>query len=454
MPPIVRFAPSPTGRLHVGNIRTAILNWLFARKHGGTFILRLDDTDVARSTEAFADGIREDLTWLGLRWDRHERQSDRTGRYEAIADALKASGRLYPCYETEEELDRRRKVQLSRGLPPLYDRAALKLTAEDRTRLEADGRRPHWRFRLDNTVAGRDLVPQPTLVDWVDVVRGDQAVDVGSLSDPVLIRADGSFLYTFTSVVDDADFAVTHVIRGEDHVTNTGIQIQLFRAIGAEPPQFAHHSLLVGADGQALSKRDRGLSIEAMRDEGLEAMAVCAYAALVGTSEAIEPHLDLAGLTDRLDLSRLSRAPGRFDPAELRTLNARTLHMTPYALAADRLAALGIKGGEAFWLAVRGNLERLTDAAGWWQVVAGDIPPVIEDAAFCGVAAELLPPEPWSDATWQAWTGAVKERTGAKGRALFHPLRLALTGRGEGPELKALLPLIGRARAVKRLTGA
>ena len=287
----VRFAPSPTGRLHVGNVRTAILNWLFARRHGGTFWLRLDDTDVTRSTEAFAEGIRRDLAWLGLAWDREERQSARVARYEAAAELLKDRGRLYPCYETEDELDRKRKRQLARGLPPIYDRTALKLDDAGRERLEADGRRPHWRFRLDNSEEG--LEPLPTIVSWNDLIRGDQTVDVGSLSDPVVIRADGTFLYTFTSVVDDADFKISHVIRGEDHVTNTGVQIELFEALGYEPPAFAHHSLLVGADGHALSKRLGALSIESLREAGLEPMAVASYTALIGTSDAIEPHADL-----------------------------------------------------------------------------------------------------------------------------------------------------------------
>jgi len=452
-PVLVRFAPSPTGRLHVGNIRTAILNWLHAKKHGGRFMLRLDDTDRTRSTEEFAEGIREDLAWLGLTWDLFARQSDRSARYEEVATELKAAGRLYPCYESEEELDRRRKVQLSRGLPPIYDRSALRLKPDERLRLEAEGRRPHWRFRLANTAPGRDLDPQPTLVSWVDLVRGDQSVDVGSLSDPVLIRADGTYLYTFTSVVDDADFGISHVIRGEDHVTNTGVQIQIFEALGTTPPAFAHHSLLVGADGQALSKRDRGLSIEAMREAGLEAIAIASYAALVGTSEAIEPHLDLASLAERLDLGRLSRAPGRFDPAELSGLNAKTLHMMPYATVADRLADAGVGGGEPFWMAVRGNLVHFADAAQWWRVVEGPITPVIENVALCQTAAGLLPPEPWDGQTWSAWTEAVKAATGAKGKALFHPLRLALTAAESGPELKTMLPLIGRARAARRLVG-
>jgi glutamyl-tRNA synthetase len=449
----VRFAPSPTGRLHIGNVRTAILNWLFARKHGGTFILRLDDTDRERSTEAFAGGIREDLRWLGLIWAREERQSARTGRYNEVAEALKRAGWLYPCYETGEELERRRKLQLARGRPPIYDRAALKLTEGDRRKLESEGRQPHWRFRLANSGPGDALEPVPTPVTWTDLVRGEQAVDVGSLSDPVVVRADGTFLYTFTSVVDDVDFGVTHVIRGEDHVTNTAIQIQLFEALGASPPNFAHHSLLVGGDGQALSKRLGHLSIGALREAGLEPMAIASHAALVGTSEAIEAHHDLDELAARLDLAKISRAPARFDLAELHALNARLLQALPYEAVADRLAKAGIGGRAAFWEAVRGNLTTLADAAAWWEVVAGRVTPVIEDAGYCIRAAELLPPGPWDQATWGAWTRAITAATGARGRALYHPLRLALTGREQGPELNALLPLIGPEKAAARLRG-
>ncbi len=295
MSPIVRFAPSPTGRLHIGNVRTALLNWLFARKHGGRFILRLDDTDQERSTEAFADAIRTDMAWLGLGWDDTFRQSDRTARYQEVAAQLKAAGRLYPCYETEDELDRKRKRQAARGLPPLYDRAALKLTADERAKLEASGIKPHWRFRLANTEAHAPDKIVPTLVHWNDLVRGDTAVDVGSLSDPVLMRGDGTFLYTFTSVVDDIDTGITHVVRGEDHVTNTGVQIQLFEALGGPLPAFAHFSLLVDKDGSALSKRLGSLSVDGLRAAGLEAMAVNSHAALIGTSDAIAPHQPARG---------------------------------------------------------------------------------------------------------------------------------------------------------------
>lgn len=452
MKPILRFAPSPTGKIHIGNVRTATLNWLYAAKHGGTFILRLDDTDLERSTEAFAQGIRDDLTWLGLTWAREERQSLRNAHYEAAAEKLKASGLLYPCYETEDELERRRNRQRALGRPPIYDRAGLKLNLEERAKLEAEGRKPHWRFRLPNTSKEHGLAPQPTIVSWNDLIRGDQMVDLGSLSDPVLIRADGTFLYTFTSVVDDTAFGITHVIRGEDHVTNTGVQIAIIEALGGVPPAFGHHSLLIGADGHALSKRLGALSVESFRTEGLEPMAVLSHAALVGTSDAIEPHRATSELAALLDLDKISKAPGRFDLEELRGLNAKLMHKLPYEDVADRLSAMGITGGPAFWEAVRGNLNVLSDAHCWWQVVSGTIKPVIEDAPFLATAAELLPAEPWSAETWAQWTNAIKAATGAKGKALFHPLRLALTGAEQGPDLKSLLPLIGRDRALARLS--
>lgn len=447
----VRFAPSPTGKLHIGNIRTAVLNYLFSLKSGGRFLLRLDDTDRERSTEAFAEAIKRDLDWLGLSTDWHARQSDRLQRYDEVAAGLKASGHLYPCYESEDELDRRRKRQLGRGLPPIYDRAALKLTSEEKARLEAEGRRPHWRLRLPNTEATSGFAPVPTLVSWNDLIRGDQSVDLGSLSDPVLIRADGTYLYTFTSVVDDVDFGITHVVRGGDHVTNTGVQIALFEALKSVPPAFGHHSLLVDGEGQALSKRLGALSVESLRESGYEPMAVVSHAALVGTSDAIEPHRTLATLAAGFDFAKISLAPARFDVTELDALNARLLHGLDFMDVSARLAADGIGGGAPFWNAVRGNLVKFADARVWWQVVAGEITPVIEEPSLLAKAAELLPAEPWDEGTWGTWTNAVKTATGAKGRALFHPLRLALTGREAGPELKALLPLMGRARALSRL---
>ncbi len=438
----VRFAPSPTGRLHAGNIRTALLNWLFARKEGGRFLLRLDDTDAERSTEEFAEGIREDLAWLGLDWATEVRQSDRFALYDAAVERLKATGRLYPAYETPEELELKRKRQLARGKPPVYDRAALKLTDADRAELKAEGRRAHWRFKLEQ----RDVA-------WDDLVRGRQHVDAASLSDPVLVREDGTYLYTLPSVVDDIDLGITHVIRGEDHVANTAPQIQLFEALGATPPAFGHHNLLVGADGQALSKRDRSISIAGLREEGIEPLAVASYAASIGTSDPVAPHARLDALVEAFDFGKLSRAPARFDPHELQLLNAKLLHALPYEAVAAQLNALGVGGGAEFWEAVRGNLAVLEDAGPWWRVVAGPLAPAIEDEALCKAAADLLPPEPWDGETWAVWSDAVKQGTGAKGKALFRPLRLALTGEERGPELKQLLPLIGRARAVSRLNG-
>ena len=453
MTPRVRFAPSPTGRIHIGNIRTAALNWLFARKYGGSFLLRLDDTDTVRSTDEFSDAIRDDLKWLGLTWDEEARQQDRTALYDEAAEALKASGTLYPCFETEEELDRRRKRQLAMHKPPIYDRAALKLSDDEIATRIGRGDKPHWRFRLPNTTEERGLTPQPTLISWNDLIRGDQTVDLGSLSDPVLIREDGSYLYTFTSVVDDVAFGITHIVRGEDHVTNTGVQLAIFEAMGATPPEFGHHSLLVGADGQALSKRLGALSIQSFRDDGLEPMAVLCHAALVGTSDAIEPFKSRDELAAKLDFAKISTAPGRFDVADLKGLNSKLLHMLDYVDVADRLRALAIEGREDFWNAVHGNLDVFADARIWWDVVAGEIEPIIEDSKITVAAASVLPPEPWGEETWSQWTGALKAKTGAKGKALFHPLRLALTGRESGPEIKFLLPLMGRDRVLARLEG-
>jgi len=438
----VRFAPSPTGRLHIGNIRTALINWLFARKSGGTFLLRLDDTDRERSREEHAQAIVADLAWLGIVPDETARQSDRFERYDEIAERLKADGRLYACYETPEELERKRKRQLASHKPPVYDRAGLSLSDQQRADFEAEGRKPHWRFKLADTA-----------IEWNDLVQGPKHFEPGSLSDPVLVRADGTYLYTLPSVVDDIDFAISHVIRGEDHVANTAVQIELFEALGGNVPAFAHHNLLVSASGEGLSKRLGSLSVAALREEGLEAMAVVSHAATIGTSDPVAPHLRMDDLAEAFDFSKLSRAPARFDEEELAALNAKLLHMMPYESVRRRLAAAGIGGGAMFWEAARANIARFAEAIDWWQVVEGPIEPVIEDAAFCAGAAELLPEEPFDETTWGAWTAAVKQQSGRKGRDLFHPLRLALTARERGPELKLLLPLIGAERARRRLAG-
>ncbi|MBB3018516.1 glutamyl-tRNA synthetase [Microvirga lupini] len=440
--PIVRFAPSPTGHIHIGNTRVALLNALYARREGGTFILRFDDTDLARSKQEYADSIETDLHWLGIPPDVIVRQSERFPLYDAAAERLKAAGRLYPCYETQEELEFRRKRQLARGLPPIYDRAALKLTDEDRAKLEQEGRKPHWRFRLE-----------PTNVAWDDLVRGPCHVDCSSLSDPVLVREDGTYLYTLPSVVDDIDLKITHVIRGEDHVTNTAVQIQIFEALGAAAPTFAHHSLLITASGEGLSKRLGHLSVKGLRDAGLEPQAVASLAVLVGSAEAVRPVADLNELAKLIDFSHISRAPAKFDESELEHLNARLIHEIPYETARERLAQLDADEGEIFWNAVRGNLTKVRDAAEWATVVRGPVTPVIDDKAFVEAATGVLPEGPWDATTWKTWTEAVKAKTGMKGKALFMPLRLALTGLDHGPELAALLPLIGPERAKARLAG-
>ena len=436
---IVRFAPSPTGRIHIGNARTAILNWLMALKSGGAFVLRYDDTDTARSTQEFADGIATDIAWLGIMPHRVEWQSKRFGRYDEIANRLRAEGRLYPCYETADELDRKRKRQEARKLPPVYDRAGLKLTEEERSRLEAEGRKPHWRFRLDGRV-----------VEWNDLIRGPQHIDTTGLSDPVLVREDGTYLYTLPSVIDDIDFGITHVVRGEDHVVNTAVQIEITEALGGNVPDYAHHSLLTGADGKGLSKRLGSLSIGSMREDGLEPMAVVSHAALLGTSDSIHPCQDYSELVAGFALDKLSRAPARFDEKELLQLNAKLLHHMPWEKVKDRLPGVS----EAFWLAIRGNIEKLSDWELWHRIVAGEVTPVVaeEDRAFIAEARALLPPEPWDTTSWKTWTDAVKAATGRKGKPLFMPLRLALTGLDHGPELAQLLPLMGRERVLERLS--
>ena len=437
----VRFAPSPTGKLHVGNVRTALVNWMFAKGQGGSFVLRIDDTDLARSTPEFEQGIEDDLTWLGLVWDERYNQSRRFDRYEEAAARLKASGRLYPCYDTSEELDRRRKVQLSRGLPPVYDRAALDLTDAEKAAYEAEGRKPHWRFKLDGK-----------RVSWEDLSRGHAEVDTASMSDPVLIREDGLFLYTLPSVVDDIDMAITHVIRGEDHVTNTGAQIEIFEALGATVPGFAHMPLLVGADGQALSKRLGSLSIAEMRDQGYEPIAITSHLGRIGTSDPLEVGESVDALGASFAFSKMGRSPARYDTADLDRLNAQALHGMDYATARPRLAELDADLGEAFWNGVRGNLQKFSDVVEMAAIVRGPVTPVIEDAAFAAAALAALP-EAIDETLWPVWTAAVKEATGAKGKALFMPLRMMITGQAHGPDMATLAPMIGRERIVKRLSG-
>ncbi|HEX8512513.1 MAG TPA: glutamate--tRNA ligase [Allosphingosinicella sp.] len=439
---VTRFAPAPTGRLHVGNIRTAVHNWLWARRNGGRFILRLDDTDKERSSEANAEGIREDLAWLGLQWDAEHRQSLRFGLYEAAFDRLRESGRVYPAYETAQELDLKRKVQLSRGKPPVYDRAALRLSGEEQSRVEAEGRKPHWRFRLDHD----------SPIEWDDLIRGRQHFDPALLSDPVVRREDGSWLYMLPSSVDDIEMGVTHVLRGEDHVANTALQLQMFEALGAAPPAFAHEALLVGSEGK-LSKRLGSLGADSLRAQGIEPMALVAKLARLGTSLPVEPLTEPGTLIETFDFATFGRAPARFDLDELIQLNARIVHLLPFESVAARLPE-GM--GPDDWAAIRPNLRSVAEASDWWEILHGHIEakaagadrPVIE------AAVEALAAIDWGDAPWPQLVSMLKERTGRTGKALFRPLRLALTGRESGPEMAAMLPLIGREEAIVRLRAA
>jgi glutamyl-tRNA synthetase len=437
---ITRFAPSPTGRLHVGNIRSALHNWLLARKAGGRFLLRIDDTDAERSREEFVATIREDLAWLGLAPDGEERQSARLALYEAAFERLLAAGRIYPAYETAQELELKRKVRLGRGLPPIYDRAALALTDAERAAKEAEGVAPHWRFKLDHAAP----------IEWHDGIRGDQHFEPAQLSDPVVRRADGSWLYMLPSAVDDIAMGVTDVLRGEDHVSNTAVQLQMFTALGSPPPRFAHEALLVGSEGK-LSKRLGSLGPDALRQAGIEPEALVAMLARLGTSQPVEPIVDRQALIEGFDLGHFGRAPARFDEAELARLNAAIVHQLPFAAVAARLPE-GM--GEAAWEAIRPNLERVADAADWWAVVTGPVSPPEFDSetrAYLAEAARLLV---WSDDPWGRLTAALKDATGRKGKALFHPLRLALTGRESGPDMHALLPLIGEDEARRRIDSA
>ena len=441
MVPKVRFAPSPTGKLHVGNLRTALVNYLFARQAGGTFMLRIDDTDTERSSAAYEAAIRADLTWMGMSWDCEDRQSDRLARYDEALAMLLQSGRAYACYETAEELALKRKAQLNAGRPPVYDRAALKLTDEQKAAYEAEGRRPHYRFKLlDEEVA------------WTDLVRGDVAYHMSSLSDPVIIREDGRVIYTLASVVDDIDHEITAILRGEDHVTNSAAQIQLFEALGASAPQMGHLALLSGAEGEGLSKRLGSLSIEELRQDGVEPMAVASVLGRIGTSQSVQPLSAMAALIDSFDISAFGRATAKFDPQELHQINARIVQQYEFDEVKDRVQPLGIDDA-AFWLAVRGNLASVSDAKIWWDVCHSAIAPVIEDADLCQAAMSLLPSDNITDETWKPWTKAVADQTGKKGRSLFMPLRLALTGQASGPEMAGLLPFLGRERIMARLQG-
>ncbi|MEP2987417.1 MAG: glutamate--tRNA ligase [Parasphingorhabdus sp.] len=438
-----RFAPSPTGHLHVGNIRTALHNWMFAKKEGGTFLLRLDDTDAERSKEEYVDAIRADLQWLGLSSDEEARQSGRFDRYQEQFETLKATGRVYPAFETSEELELRRKILLGQGKPPIYERTALTLTDEQIAGFEAEGRKPHWRFKLDHD----------NPIKWNDLIRGDQHFDAALLSDPVIRREDGSWLYMLPSTIDDIDMEITHVVRGEDHVANTAVQIQMFEAFGAKTPTFAHEALLVGTEGK-LSKRLGSLGVSGFRDRHIEPQSIVALLARIGTSDPVEPIADIERLIETFDFDRFGRAPARFDDEELAQLNQKIVHQLDYEAVNDRLPkAMGVDG----WNVIRPNLHDMGEVERWWQVVTGPIEPVefsSEDRDFLTAARTALEDLEWSDTIWKDWTGALKALTGRRGKLLFMPLRQALTGLDHGPDMNTLLPLIGRNSVMSRLSTA
>lgn len=437
---VTRFAPSPTGYIHVGNLRTALMNYLIARKAGGTFILRLDDTDRERSRQEYADALMQDLEWLGLTWDRLERQSDRLGRYAEVAGDMRASGRFYECFESPTELDLKRKKQLNMGRPPVYDRSSLKLSAEEKEKLRAEGREGYWRFRLDQE-----------RIEWNDGIIGPVSIDAASVSDPVLIRADGQVLYTFASSVDDVDMGVTHIVRGADHVTNTATQIQIMQAMGGTPPAFAHHSLLTGAQGEELSKRLGTLSLRDLRAQGIAPEALLSLMARLGSSQPVALRLTLDELAEGFDVSQFGTAPTKFNADDLLPLTRERNQALPFASVRDRIAALGVPDAlaERFWRVMSANITFLDDLGPWWALCRDGAEPLVEpgDEIFVAEAMAMLPALPFTEATWSSWTDAVKQATGRKGKALFMPLRKAVTGMASGPEMMDLMPLLQKVRA-------
>ncbi len=438
---ITRFAPSPTGLLHIGNARTALISYLFAKKHNGKFMLRLDDTDIDRSSNDFAIAIENDLKWLGLEWDIFAKQSERNQRYEEIKEKLIADGRLYPCYETAEEIEIKRKMLLSRGKPPIYDRQALTLTEKQIKQYESEGRKKHWRFKLDETAT----------IKWNDLIKGEIIFKAEHLSDPVLIRTNGCPTYMLPSVIDDIDFNITHIIRGEDHVSNTAIQIQIFEALGAKLPNFAHNSLMKSKDAK-ISKREGGFDIGSLRDiEHIEAMAINSLLAKLGSSDPVEPHTDLASLADKFNLTSFGKASAIYDFSELAKLNNKILHAFNYSQVKNRHELSGID--EDFWQLVKNNINRLPEIKIWHDICKKSLTPIIDDLEYTKIASTLLPSGELDESSWDKWIGIIKEATNRKGKELFMPIRKALTALEHGPELKHLLPLIGREKIIARLNG-
>jgi glutamyl-tRNA synthetase len=442
----LRFAPSPTGYLHLGNTRTALINWLYARAHGGTFILRLDDTDSQRSKQQYAEQIQEDLHWLGLTYDELIKQSDRLMQYGVAAEVLKSKGRLYPCYETPEELELQRKIQLSSGKPPLYNKASLSLTLTQIEKYKEEGRTPHWRFKMEKGE-----------IQWNDLVRGEVIFQGQLLNDPILIREDGSPVYTLATAVDDLEMDITHIVRGEDHVSNTAIQIQIMEALNGKPNsiQFAHLALISGRQGEGLSKREGSLSLVQLHRDGLEPMAINSLLAKLGTSDPITPHISLVGVLNEFDIKKFGRATPKLNPEDLWHMNIRILQILSFDQVKPQLEAMGMDGATpAFWALVQKNISKFHDIKEWWTICYGHKTFGEENVSLLEVAEHFLPPEPWDESTFKSWMSEVKEETGLKGKDLFMPIRRALTGQEHGPELKDLILLMGRPKVLNRLQTA
>ena len=440
MTTVSRFAPSPTGLLHLGNIRTALINWLYARTNNGKFILRIDDTDLERSKDEYISQIKYDLDWLGIDFDETFNQSSRFDRYREQFEKLKADGRIYPCYETPEELERKRKLLIAAGGKQVYDRSAMELTDQQKKDYEAEGRKPHWRFLL-----------KTERMKWDDLLKGEIDIDLTSLSDPVLFREDGVPLYTFSSAVDDIDYGITNVIRGDDHTSNTAVQVEIINALDQNKITFAHHALLKASSGDKLSKRDNVISISSFREANMEPISILSLLATIGTSNSIELKDNIDQIKSEFKLSTISTSPGRIEIDVLNALNKKQVQKYNFSEIEERLKKIDEKIDQKFWETIRGNLNVVEDIKQWTDIVFNSETIKPSDKDYIKIAMELIPDDPWNDETWGLWTSAIKEKTGRKGKDLFLPLREAFTGLNHGPEMKLLIQLLGREKIIERV---
>lgn len=440
---ITRFAPSPTGLIHIGNARTALISWLYARSQNGKFILRIDDTDTKRSQDRYVKAIKEDLNWLGVNWDTEFHQHTRMDKYEEAKKILIDSGRLYPCYETEEELAIKKKNLLNRNLPPIYDRAALKLTDKQKKEYEARGIKPYWRFLLHDEE-----------IKWHDKVKGELLFSANKLSDPVLIRADNTLTYSLASVVDDIDYKITDIIRGEDHVSNSAMHIQLFQALNASPPQFAHLSLIKTKE-QQISKRTGGFDLQSLRNNEIEPLVIISFLSRIGSSDPIQNKYSLEEIISEFDLKKYSKSTVNYDEQDLFRLNKKYIHEVEYSAIKKHLLDLNMDYiDKDFWYSVRSNLDKISDAKLWWDICHSSITPKITDIQFTSYIATLLPKEKWNENTWDTWIANIQKNLNKKGKELYMPIRLALTGQPNGPELKTLILLLGKEKVISRLNNS